>query len=174
MPIGLKRGTVQLQPYDPGWAEEFTIEKAALKAAFGNKLVAIEHIGSTSVPGLAAKPVIDMVAAVDSFDNFTDFIAPLQAMGYEYMPERMFTDRKFFPKGPHSSRTHHLNLVLRNDPEQWVKPIAFRDYLRSHEQDRNEYASLKLAFAAAHAHDRAAYTKAKNSFIQAIFRKALA
>jgi GrpB-like predicted nucleotidyltransferase (UPF0157 family) len=173
MTIGLHRGTVQLQPYDPEWPKAFEKEKAALRAVFGNKLIAIEHIGSTSVPGLAAKPIIDMVAAVDSFDNLADFTVPLQAIGYEYMPERMFPDRKFFPKGVRANRTHHLNLVLKNDFDQWIKPIAFRDYLRSHAQDRQEYERIKYKLAAVHSRDRKTYTAAKNNFIQFAMQKAL-
>jgi len=143
-----------------------------LQSTFGHKLLAIEHIGSTSVPGLTAKPIIDIVAAVDSFDDLAGFIEKLQAIGYEYMPERMFVDRKFFPKGLHTNRTHHLNLVLKDDLEQWAKPIAFRDYLRSHEEERAEYARLKLLLAAKYGDDREAYTKAKNDFIQSVLRQA--
>lgn len=173
MTTGLKRGTVEIRPYDPDWADEFQKEKSALQASLGAKIIAIEHIGSTSVPGLAAKPIIDMVVAVDSFDILQDCIAPLQALGYEYMPERMFQDRKFFPKGPRSNRTHHLNLVLKNDVEQWVKPQAFRDYLRSHEAEKIEYARLKQSLAEKYSHNRETYTKAKSDFIQSILRKAL-
>lgn len=168
MTIGLPRGTVELLSYNPLWAEEFEKEKSALEAVFGSRLLAIEHIGSTSVPGLAAKPIIDMVAAVDSFDSLENFIEPLRVMGYEYMPDRMFADRKFFPKGPASNRTHHLNLVLIGNLEQWIQPIAFRDYLRTHEDARNRYAHLKLSLATKYADDRAAYTRAKSDFIQSI------
>ena len=109
MNTGLKRGTVQLQPYDPNWPMGFEKEKQKLLDIFGGKIIAIEHIGSTAVPGLCAKPLIDMIAAIRSFDELKDFIEPLKELGYEYMPERMFNDRKFFPKGPHANRKYHLN-----------------------------------------------------------------
>lgn len=171
--IGLKRGTVKIVAYDPNWQNEFEAEKRRLLEAFGDKILAIEHIGSTSIPKLAAKPIIDMVAAVASFDDLPEFIDGLQKLGYEYMPERMFNDRKFFPKGSQENRTHHLNLVLQDDPEQWTKPIAFRDYLRTHEAERERYAKLKTKLAEQYADDRATYTKLKDDFFQSIIDEAL-
>jgi GrpB-like predicted nucleotidyltransferase (UPF0157 family) len=168
MSIGLKRGTVQLRPYDPHWVVEFEKEKQKLLDVFGDKIIGIEHVGSTAVPGLPAKPLIDMIAAIHSFVELEDFIEPLEKLGYEYMPERMFKDRKFFPKGPRSNRKYHLNLVLENSPEQWLQPLLFRDYLRNHEDARNEYAQLKTSLAAKHSDNREAYTKSKSDFIQRI------
>lgn len=171
--VGLKRGTVKVVAYNPNWSKEFEAEKQNLIDTFGDKIVAVEHIGSTSIPGLAAKPIIDIVAAVKSFNNLAEFIEGLQKLGYEYMPERMFDDRKFFPKGSQENRTHHLNLVLQDNPEQWTKPIALRDYLRTHETERNEYAKLKTTLAQQYADDRATYTRLKDNFFQSIFDKAL-
>ena len=114
-----------------------------------------------------------MVVAVKSFDDLQVFIDKLQSLGYEYMPERMFDNRKFFPKGSQEKRTHHLNLVLQDNAEQWVKPIAFRDYLRAHDQERKEYAELKTTLASQYADDRATYTRLKNDFFQMIFNKVL-
>lgn len=172
MSIGLKRGTVKVIDYDPNWPKEFEAEKQRLLATFGNEILAIEHIGSTSIPGLAAKPIIDIIVAVKSFDDLPKFIDILQKLDYEYMPERMFNDRKFFPKGSQENRTHHLSLVLQDDPEQWTKPISFRDYLRTHEAERNEYAKLKTNLAEQYADDRATYTKLKDDFFQSIFNAA--
>ena len=171
--VGLKRGTVKVVAYNPDWSQEFEAEKQRLLDTFGDKILAIEHIGSTSIPGLAAKPIIDMVAAIKSFDDLPEFVNGLQKLGYEYMPERMFDDRKFFPKGSQENRTHHLNLVLQDNPEQWTKPIAFRDYLRTHETKRSEYAEIKTNLAKQYANDRATYTKLKDSFFQSIIDKAL-
>lgn len=171
--IGLKRGTVKVVAYNPNWPQEFEAEKRRLFDTFGDKILAIEHIGSTSIPRLAAKPIIDMVVAVKSFDDLPEFIDGLQKLGYEYMPERMFDNRKFFPKGSQENRTHHLNLVLQDNPEQWTKPIAFRDYLRTHDKEREQYAKLKTTLAKQHANDRATYTRLKDDFFQSIFKKAL-
>ncbi len=171
--IGLRRGTVKVVEYSPNWPKDFEAEKQRLIDAFGDKILTIEHIGSTSVPGLAAKPIIDMIAAVKSFDDLPEFVNRLQKLGYEYMPERMFNNRKFFPKGSQENRTHHLSLVLLGDPEQWIKPIAFRDYLRIHETERDEYANLKTTLANRYANDRATYTQLKDDFFRLIFGKAL-
>ena len=171
--IGLKRGTVKVVDYDPNWPQEFEAEKQRLIDTFGNKVLAIEHIGSTSIPGLAAKPIIDMVAAVKSFDDLQVFMEGLQKLGYEYIPERMFDNRKFFLKGSQESRTHHLNLILQDDPEQWTKPIIFRDYLRTHDKEREEYAKLKTTLASRYANDRSTYTKLKHNFFQSIMDRAL-
>lgn len=170
MTLGLQRGTVELVAYDPRWVEEFAREKQQLLDTLGEHVVAIEHIGSTSVPGLAAKPIIDMIAAIRSFDDLEQMITLLEKLGYEYMPERMFVDRKFFPKGPRSNRTYHLNFVLMDDARQWVQPLQFRDYLRTHGDARNTYAALKRQLATAHSEDRAAYTAAKSEFIENIVR----
>lgn len=172
-PIGLKRGTVKVVDYNSNWPQEFEAEKQRLLETFGHKILAIEHIGSTSIPGLAAKPIIDIVATVKSFDDLPEFIDGLQKLGYEYMSERMFDNRKFFPKGSQDNRTHHLNLVLQDDPEQWTKPVAFRDYLRTHDRERKEYAKLKITLAQEYANDRATYTKLKDDFFQSIIDKAL-
>ena len=173
MSIGLKRGTVKVVDYDPNWPKEFELEKQRLLETFGDKILAIEHIGSTSIPGLVAKPIIDIVVAVKSFDDLPEFIDELQKLSYKYIPERTFNDRKFFPKGSQENRTHHLNLVLQDDTEQWTKPIAFRDYMRTHEAERNEYRKLKTTLAQQYANDRATYTKLKDDFFQSIFDKAL-
>ena len=114
-----------------------------------------------------------MVVAVKSFDDLPEFIDELQKLGYEYMPERLFDNRKFFPKGSQENRTHHLNLVLQDDPEQWTKPIAFRDYLRTHDREREEYAKLKITLAQEYANDRDTYTKLKDDFFQSIIDRAL-
>lgn len=173
MSIGLKRGTVTVEPYNPAWALEFENEKKQLLQTFGDRIIGVEHIGSTAVPQLAAKPIIDMLAAVKSFDDIHVFIEGLQQLGYEYMLERMTPTRKFFPKGPQNKRTHHLNIVLINDHDQWTKPLAFRDYLRNHKTERQEYAKLKINLAKQYANDRALYTKSKDKFIVRIFDKSL-
>lgn len=172
MGVGLRRGTVQLRPYDSNWPMEFEKEKQRLLDVFGDNIIAVEHTGSTAVPGLPAKPLIDMIAAIYSFNELEDFIEPLKRLSYEYMPERMYADRKFFPKGSRSNRTHHLNLVLKDNPKQWSSLLLFRNYLREHEAARDEYAQLKTSLAAKYSDNREAYTKSKNDFIQRILQVA--
>lgn len=171
-PIGLKRGTVSIVPYQSAWTAAFEKEKEQLLGALGGTVSDIQHIGSTSVPGLAAKPIIDMLAAVDNLSVYKRLIEPLAALGYEFMPERVFTDRVFFPKGPRDNRTHHLSLVVR-DSDQWKKTVAFRDYLRNNTPARNKYQALKSELAAKYPNDRASYTKAKEQLIEQLLTEVL-
>lgn len=164
-PVGLRRGSVRVAEHNPRWAEEYEKERRRLQGNLGGALTDVAHIGSTAVPGLAAKPIIDIIAAVDDLSVYKQLIKPLTFLGYEYMPERVFDDRVFFPKGPRSSRTHHLSLVLRDSPG-WIGPIAFRDYLRSNLHARHEYQSLKLKLAAQYPFDRSLYTAAKTDLIR--------
>lgn len=137
--IGLQQGMVELFPYNSQWPDLFEEEKERLIARFGKKIIAIEHIGSTSIPGMLAKPIIDMNVAVASLDDTGMFIQELPRMGYEYMLNRRFHDRYFFPKGPREQRTHHLNLVEISSETGWEYPLRFRDYLRRHADAHKEY-----------------------------------
>ncbi len=163
-PIGLRRGTVSVVAYQPAWATAFENEKQRLHSALDGYISSIEHIGSTSVPGLAAKPIVDMIAAVDDLSVYKQLIEPLTALGYEFMPERVFADRVFFPKGLRENRTHHLSLVVKGS-DGWTQPILFREYLRNNAQARNEYQMLKNELAAQYPDNRASYTKAKEQLI---------
>lgn len=171
MTIGLKRGTVQLQQYDSNWAVEFENEKKSLIEALGPFANGIEHIGSTSVPGLEAKPLIDMIVPIDNLDDVTVIIPSLIRMGYEHMPERIFATRAFFPKGPREKRTHHLSFV-NTDSMEFRDAIAFRDMLRSDEDIRDAYRNLKKKLAERYEDDRYAYTEAKQKFIEAVLERA--
>lgn len=166
--IGLPRGTVILQEYNPEWPVLFTQEKELLRNAFGKRILAIEHIGSTAIPGMPAKPIIDINVAIESLDDIDDFIEQLPKLGYEYMPNRRFADRQFFPKGPPKCRTHHLNLVEIDSPTAWRNQLLFRNYLRDNADARNEYAQLKRELADSYADNREAYTESKSDFIQQI------
>ena len=170
-PIGLRRGTVNVVAYQPAWVTAYDKEKQRLQDALGGYISAIEHAGSTAVPGLAAKPIIDMIAAVDDLSVYKEVIRPLTALGYEYMPERVFAGRVFFPKGPRENRTHHLSLVVKNS-EGWTQPLLFRDYLRKNNAALNRYQTLKAKLATQYPDDRASYTKAKEQLIQEILNEA--
>ncbi len=172
MMLGVKRGTVVLLPYDRAWTLEFEKEKELLLQTFGNRIKAIEHICSTSIPGIPAKPIIDMNVAVDSIDDIDDFIIDLQNIGYEHMPERRYADRHFFPKGPSENRTHHLNLVEIDSETGWTNPLLFRNYLRKNPEATEEYRELKERLASKYADNREEYTRHKNDFIQSILKKA--
>lgn len=169
--LGLKRGTVKLASAHDEWAQLFDKEKQLLLDTLGDRMIAIEHVGSTAIPGIPAKPLLDMNVAVTSLDDvyIEGFVAPLEKLRYHYMHK--FPERRFFAKGLEAQRTHHLNLVER-DSEEWHNAILFRNYMRSSKRACEEYAVLKEKLADQYADDRASYTKAKEVFIQKIIELA--
>ena len=161
-----------LVDYDPNWPTLFEQEKARLIATIGSHIVQIEHIGSTAVPGLAAKPIIDILVGVRQLADATPCVRPLvQELGYQYVPEFEIDipERRYFRRG--MPRTHQIHLV-ETDSAFWRRHLAFRDYLRTHPADVDAYAELKQALAIRYRDDRAGYTDAKSHFIQAIEAKA--
>jgi GrpB-like predicted nucleotidyltransferase (UPF0157 family) len=163
---------VEIVPYDPSWPLRFEEERAVLARALRAWLVGpVEHIGSTAIPGLAAKPVIDIMAGVQTLDASRPAIAAATALGYCYAPYRPDEEHWFCKPSP-AYRTHHLHLIARGTP-QWIRRIAFRDYLRTHPGVAAEYEALKRGLAAEHRVDREAYTDAKRPFIDRITDVAL-
>ena len=161
--LGLSSGEVRLVPYDPGWPAAFAAERERLRAALGARMTAIEHIGSTAVPGLPAKPIIDMAVTVASFRALPELIRAMAAAGYTHKGEYGLPGRQFFVRG--EPATHHVHLVEPGSP-LWADWLALRDELRAQPEERAAYAALKCELAARHARDRAAYTKAKDPFLQ--------
>ena len=163
---------VEIVPFDPAWARQFQEEAEVLRRALAAWLVGtIEHIGSTAVPGLAAKPVIDIMAGVQSLDESRPAIEAATELGYCYAPYQVEVEHWFCKPSP-SFRTHHLHLIPLGTPE-WRRPIAFRDYLRAHEDVAADYEALKRHLALVHRLDREAYTAAKRPFINRITDVAL-
>ena len=163
---------VVLAAYDPSWPEIFAGEAWAIRQALGTALVGIEHVGSTSVPGLASKPIIDIVVSVTSLEAGTARVPALAALGYDCRGENGIPGRLFFRKGlVEFKRTHHLHLVEAGH-EQWASMLLFRDYLRSHPGATRRYEELKRALAEKFRDNRAAYTKGKADFVQAVLVKA--
>lgn len=169
------RPSIVVEEYDPQWPRLYEEERARIMTAIGQTLVAIEHVGSTAVPGLAAKPIIDILAAVRLLVEARGHIEPLRLIGYEYVPEyeAEFPERRYFRKGPPEARTHHLH-VVELASTFWERHLLFRDYLRAHPQDACQYAALKRELAARHGADREAYTDAKTAFITSIEKTARA
>ena len=161
--IGLKRGTVKLQPYDPKWQKIFEKEKELLLDALGNKVVAIQHIGSTSVPGLTAKPIIDLSLGIHRFKDVGKLTSILRKLGYKF--DRKFQHRQFFAKGPNSKRTHYLH-VMRYNGAKWKSDRLFREYLRSHPKRLHTYANLKKELASQFPAERQKYSDGKDAFIK--------
>lgn len=174
MMLGLPEKKVQIVPYDLAWLKLFEAEKELLLNTFGDKILAIEHVGSTAVPGLSAKPIIDIIVAVKSLDeaDLKEFREKLPPLGYENIPGRKYAHSQFFPKGSAEGRTHHVALTTLDSEWGWQNKILFRDYLRNHEKARNEYESLKHALATLHADNRDEYTEKKGEFVKRILIEA--
>lgn len=162
----MERAPVIIVPYDPRWPAQFEEEKTRLIADIGAYVLSIEHIGSTAVPGLAAKPVIDILIGVHSLQEASLFIPPLEARGYEYVPqyEDEMPFRRYLHRKVNGEHTHHLHMVEPTTHFYKVQ-LAFRDYLRTHPETRDAYAALKINLAEKYRNDRMAYTDAKSDFI---------
>jgi GrpB-like predicted nucleotidyltransferase (UPF0157 family) len=159
---------IQLHAYDPAWPAQFHAERERLLSVLPGAFIAVEHIGSTAVPALMAKPVIDIMAGVKSIAA-ADALAPhICDSGYGTSAEFNATlaDRKWFMRWANGHRTHHLHLVVQDGPV-WQEHLQFRDLLRAQPVLRAQYLQLKSKLAQAHAHDREAYTVAKSAFIRA-------
>jgi GrpB-like predicted nucleotidyltransferase (UPF0157 family) len=158
---------VIIEPYDPEWPNLFLAEKARLDAVLHSYIDVIEHVGSTSVPGLAAKPVIDILVGIHSLGDTPQFVPLLQAIGYIYVPEYEvdLPERRYLKKVTAIAHTHHLHLAETNS-KFFHDHIHFRDVLRAHPDVAAAYAELKLRLAAQYRNDRSAYTNAKSDFIQ--------
>ena len=165
---------IEVVEYDSSWPELFRQESLLLTEVLAEEsTLAIEHFGSTAIPGLAAKPVIDVLIAVPSVEIAKEaFVSKLAAIDYVFWPDNPKKDRLFFVKGmpPYGEkRTHHVHVAERPS-EMWSR-LAFRDYLIKHEDERSAYAALKQELAAEHTHDRDAYTAAKGDFIARVMRR---
>ena len=162
---------IEIAEYDPRWVEAFQLERQVLCDALAPWLVGMpEHIGSTAVPGLAAKPIIDIMAPVPSLEGSRGAIAAAARTGYVYFPYRAEVMHWFCKPSP-SVRTHHLHLVPLGS-RLWNERLAFRDILRTDENLRTEYRILKLALAAKYCQDREGYTDAKSPFIYRVLERA--
>lgn len=159
---------MSLHEHDPGWARAFERERDRLHALLPGTFVAIEHIGSTAVAGLPAKPVIDLMAGVESLDDADALVDSLCGNGYTTSREFNATlaDRKWLMRWRDGHRTHHLHIVAM-DSAPWRDRLAFRDALRSDAALASRYAALKSALASTNPDDREAYTDAKAEFVKA-------
>lgn len=171
--LGLARSKVHLIPHQVEWSRLFADEAAELRAALGARAARIEHVGSTSIPGLEAKPIIDIVIAVDSFPYASQLVPQLESLGYTHRPEGDLESRLFLTKGPDDAVTHHLSLTEEGSPS-WVDHVDFRDFLRASAWARNQYLTLKRVLAASYADDRPTYTAKKADFIRHILDQARA
>lgn len=162
---GLQEEPIRIAPYDPRWPERFERERVALAATIGRWAVdGIHHVGSTAVPGLDAKPIVDILIGVEDLESSRACFEPLAGLGYLYAPYRS-GEMHWFCKPHPSRRTHHLHLVPVGSG-RYVDELAFRDHLRAHPDTAAAYASLKRELATRFGDDREGYTEAKAEFIR--------
>lgn len=171
---------VAIAAHDPAWPRTYAAEKAHLLASLPNDLIRrVEHFGSTAVPGLAAKPIIDMLVEVTDLEATRTRIVPiLEGQGYEYLWRPTYGDDgppfyAWFIKRDAATgvRTHHIHMVEANFAEHWRR-LIFRDFLIAHPAIAREYEALKRRLAADHPNDRVAYTRGKTTFIEAVMARA--
>lgn len=169
--LGLPHGTVKLAPPSPLWSGYYTTEAAQLERAIGQYTVEICHIGSTAIPNIWAKPIIDIMAGLADSADIAYCIAPLQTIGYTYMGEQNIPGWHFFTKGHPHLKTHHLHVVAWGS-EYWNTHLLFLDYLCTHQEIAAAYEDLKLQLARHFPQDRDLYTHNKAEFIQTVIKMA--
>ena len=160
---------VEVVPYDPSWPELFAAEAKRIREALGPNCTLIHHIGSTSVPGLSAKPIIDILPVVRDILEVDRVTEAMERLGYEAKGENGIAFRRFFEKGK-KVRTHNVHVYEEGDPEI-DRYLRFRDWMRSHEEDARRYAQLKLELATKFPRDILQYCLGKDAFVASIDAK---
>ena len=167
--LGLQAGTVRLVPYDPAWPDFFSAEASRLNGALSPLPIVLEHIGSTAVPGLLAKPVLDVLAGFADDTHVKPYIERIVTSGYVHRGNQGIPGREFFRRG--NPRAYHVHLTAIGSAF-WHEHLGFRDYLRTHNAVRDDYARLKQALAARFPDDRDAYIDGKTRFVRGIVKLA--
>ena len=162
---------IAIEDYDSHWPSHFEEIRRPIAAALDGMVVAIEHIGSTAVPGLAGKPIIDIDVLLKNAGAMPDVVDRLHPLGYRYQGDLGIIGREAF-SGPKDVFPHHLYVCLP-DSDEYGRHIAFRDYLRTHLDAVAEYAALKRDLATRFGTDRDEYTRAKSHFVLDILSKAI-
>ena len=161
--------TVSIVPYDSTWPGRFEAEAERIERALDGLPIRLEHIGSTSIPGLAAKPVIDILAGRPPRSRVEPYIAAMKQLGYEHMGSYGVPGRNYFRRG--KPRSHHVHMVPWTGP-LWREHLLFRDHLRAHPDVRREYEALKYELAVRFAHDKKLYQDEKGPYIKRVIREA--
>lgn len=161
-PLGLESGVVRLAAYDPRWPDLFRAEAERIHSGIAPLSLTLEHIGSTSVPDLIAKPVLDILAGYEDTALLPEYIRRVSDTGYLHRGERGIPGREFFRRG--DPRSYHLHLVLLGGTF-WREHLAFRNALRSDAHLRNAYANLKTRLAESFPRDRESYIEGKTEFV---------
>ncbi|HEY1952882.1 MAG TPA: GrpB family protein [Gemmatimonadaceae bacterium] len=170
MTLGLESGTVRLVPYDPAWPVLFAAESERLRTLFSSSglIARLEHTGSTAIPGLMAKPILDVLAGYPGDAPLEQYIVVLVTAGYAHRGESGIPGREFFRRG--EPRSHHVHLTAIGS-QFWRDHLAFRNRLRADNYLRDAYAALKHGLAARFPRDREAYIDGKASFVKAVLKR---
>ena len=160
-----------IEDYNPRWPQLFEMLRSRIAAVLDEVSISIEHVGSTAVPGLAAKPIIDIDVLLRSSADLPVVIRKLADLGYEHRGDLGISGREAF-RAKSGDVHHHLYVCLPGSPE-YERHIAFRDYLRTHVSDANAYALLKRELANRFVDDREEYNQAKSTFVQRILQRTL-
>jgi GrpB-like predicted nucleotidyltransferase (UPF0157 family) len=164
--------TVEQVPHDPEWDNAFQREALKLREILGDEIVAIHHIGSTSIPGITAKPVIDILAEARRIEDINHYNEAMAHTGYEARGEFGIPGRRFFMKGV-PKRTHNLHIFQTGSPDV-DRHLAFRDYMIAHPEDARKYSELKQKLALRHKGDIDGYCDGKDAFVKDMEKKAIA
>lgn len=167
--INLNSNMIVVSPYNPEWPKLFELEALKIKDALGANCIAIHHIGSTSIPGLCAKPIIDILPVVRNIQEVDKATKAMESLGYEAKGEFGIAFRRYFQKGK-NKRTHNVHVYQEDDPEI-SRYLKFRDWMRSHNSDAESYGKLKLDLAKKHHHDILQYCNGKDAFVASIDAK---
>ncbi len=155
---------VRIVEHDPAWAGQADEELSRIGEALGPLAVLLEHVGSTAVPGLAAKPILDLQVSVASLEPRAGYIGPLERLGYLFAPDPDSPDFHFFGKPPQRPRSHHLHVCEVGSSHEF-RHLAVRDFLREHSDEAARYAALKRELVKRHPQDRPAYIAGKEQYV---------
>ncbi len=163
---------IRIVDYDPEWPLLANAELARIKVAVGEEVARLEHVGSTSISGIAAKPIIDLQLSVREIGKRSAFIEPLSSIGYLFVPDPESPDYHFFAKPTERPRSYHLHVCEAGSNDEF-RHLAVRNFLRAHPEESLIYARLKRVLAARSPYDRLAYIEGKASFMKGLEERAL-
>jgi len=167
--LGVPQGKVRLVDYQTAWPAAYERERARIEQALGERVVGVEHIGSTAVPGMISKPLIDMMIGLPDIAGYEACIPLMEALGYEYKGEYGIPDRHFFVLG--DPTTHHVHMV-QHGADFWRLNLLFRDFLRGNAEARDRYVAEKRRLSEEFAEKRELYTKGKDGIIRELLAEA--
>ena len=169
--MALQRGIVELEDFNENWFEEYEKERVFLEEKLKGIALEIQHVGSTSIKGLMAKPVIDILVAIPNLDNIVEVDNILSDYGYSNRGHQGVEDRYFFAKGPEDARTHYIHFVEKNN-NTYYNLVYFKRYLIDHPEYIKKYCDLKNELAEKYPSERSKYTAGKSEFITEVIKLA--